>query len=204
MRVLNKLAAQHNQQRTSRSIADARYEIPLAEIRCADQRSATRRGSAWLLVGDDSDAIRPFVDALTARGHRHRIVGLPVSDADEESSQSQLRAAAADDPTLRIVHVAALDTDPDRDRVHDAVAVADATPNPRRNTAALPRRGRGRTAQTDLAGDPRRTAGHRRGHRVARAELPVGVRSRRRAGASAGVGRTGRSGEGHGRRVVRG
>ena len=43
MRVLTKLAAQHNQQRTSRSIADDRYEIPLAEIRCVDQRSRRRR-----------------------------------------------------------------------------------------------------------------------------------------------------------------
>ena len=57
------------------------------------------------------DAVQPLVDVLTARGHRHRILGLPVSDADEEQLADALRAAAADDSTLRIVHVAALDAD---------------------------------------------------------------------------------------------
>src|SRR6185312_5219786 len=66
-------------------------------------------GSAWILVGDDPDAVQPLVDVLTARGHRHRILGLPVSDADEEKLADALRAAAVDDSTLRIVHVAALD-----------------------------------------------------------------------------------------------
>ena len=56
-------------------------------------------------------AVQPLVDVLTARGHRHRILGLPVSDADEEQLADALRAAAADDPTLRIVHVAALDSE---------------------------------------------------------------------------------------------
>ena len=48
---------------------------------------------------------------LTARGHRHRIVGLPDPTPTRKRSQMTLRAAAADDPTLRIVHVAALDAD---------------------------------------------------------------------------------------------
>ncbi len=52
-----------------------------------------------------------MVDALTARGHRHRILGLPVSDADEERLEAALRAAAADEPTLRILLLAALDSD---------------------------------------------------------------------------------------------
>ena len=52
-----------------------------------------------------------MVDALTARGQQHRILALPSSDADEEQLADALRAAAADDPTLRIVHVAALDAD---------------------------------------------------------------------------------------------
>ena len=62
-----------------------------------------------------------------------------MSDADEEQLEAALRAAAADEPTLRIVHVAALDV---RDRTVDAVAAADAAPSPGRNTATLPRRGR--------------------------------------------------------------
>ena len=102
--------------------------------------SSGSRASTWLLVGDNSPAVQPLVDALTARGHRHQIFGLPVSDADEEQLADALRAAAADDPTLRIVHVAALDADWTPSRAIDAVTVADATPNPGRNTAALPRR----------------------------------------------------------------
>ena len=52
-----------------------------------------------------------MADALTAAGHQHRILGLPASDADEEQLEITLRAAAADEPTLHIVHVAALDSD---------------------------------------------------------------------------------------------
>ena len=52
-----------------------------------------------------------MVDALTAQGHQHRILGLPASDADEEQLTAVLRAAAQEAPTLRIVHVAALDSD---------------------------------------------------------------------------------------------
>ncbi|MDT7719464.1 MAG: hypothetical protein QOE94_475, partial [Mycobacterium sp.] len=58
----------------------------------------------------DTGAVQPLVDVLTARGHRHRFFGLPVSDADEEQLADALRTAAADDPTTRIVHVAALDS----------------------------------------------------------------------------------------------
>ncbi|SPM31688.1 type I polyketide synthase [Mycobacterium terramassiliense] len=107
--VLTKLAAQHNQQRKTQSIADARYEIrwesagPVSE---APDAAAT-----WLLVGDDSAAVAPLIDALTAQGHRHRIVGLPVSDADEQRLEATLREAAADEAVLRILHIAALESD---------------------------------------------------------------------------------------------
>ncbi|MGB0973168.1 MAG: beta-ketoacyl reductase, partial [Mycobacterium sp.] len=68
-------------------------------------------GTSWVLVGDDPDAVQPLVDVLAARGHRHRTVGLPMSDADEEKLADALRTAALDDRKLRIVNVAALDTD---------------------------------------------------------------------------------------------
>jgi acyl transferase domain-containing protein/acyl carrier protein len=110
MSVLTKLAAQHNQQRKTQSIADARYEIrweksigPVAE---APDAAAT-----WLLIGDDADAVAPLIEALTAQGHQHRILGLPVSDADEERLEAALREAAADEGALRILHVAALESD---------------------------------------------------------------------------------------------
>ncbi|MCG7596928.1 type I polyketide synthase [Mycobacterium sp. PSTR-4-N] len=104
--VLSKLAAQHNQQRDAQSISDARYQIrwdvlPPARLDPADAPS-------WLIVGDDTDAIRPLIDLLAARGHRHRVVGLPVSDAEEAAFTETVRAAAGD-PALRILHVAALD-----------------------------------------------------------------------------------------------
>ena len=109
--VLTKLAAQHNQQRTTQSIADDRYEIRWERSTAPLSGAEAGEGSAWILIGDDADAVQPLVDVLTARGHRHRMFGLPASDADEEQLATALRAAAADDSTLRIVHVAALDSD---------------------------------------------------------------------------------------------
>jgi acyl transferase domain-containing protein/NADPH:quinone reductase-like Zn-dependent oxidoreductase/acyl carrier protein len=111
LNVLTKLAAQHNQQRTNQSIADDRYEVRWEESTAPSSGAEAGQGSAWIVVGDDRDAVQPLVDVLTAGGHRHRILGLPVSDADSEQLAVALRAAAADDPTLRIVHVAALDSD---------------------------------------------------------------------------------------------
>jgi acyl transferase domain-containing protein/NADPH:quinone reductase-like Zn-dependent oxidoreductase/acyl carrier protein len=109
--VLTKLAAQHNQQRKAQSVADDRYEIRWEKSIATVSGAEAGEGSAWLLIGDDADVVQPLVDALTARGHQHRILGLPVSDADEERLEVALRAAVADEPTLRILHVAALDPD---------------------------------------------------------------------------------------------
>jgi acyl transferase domain-containing protein/acyl carrier protein len=111
LNVLTKLAAQHNQQRTTQSIADDRYEIRWEKSAAPLSSAEAGEGLTWILIGDDRDAIRPLVDVLTAGGHRHRILGLPVSDPDEEKLADALRAAAVDDSTLRIVHVAALDSE---------------------------------------------------------------------------------------------
>ncbi|HKV19558.1 MAG TPA: SDR family NAD(P)-dependent oxidoreductase, partial [Mycobacterium sp.] len=105
--VLSKLAAQHNLQRTTQSIADDRYEF---RWETSTSSAAPAEVGSWILVGDPTDAVAPFVDALTERGHRHRFVALPSSDADIDALAETLRAAAIDDPTLRIVHVAALDS----------------------------------------------------------------------------------------------
>ncbi|MDT5247142.1 MAG: hypothetical protein QOD36_4518, partial [Mycobacterium sp.] len=109
--VLTKLAAQHNQQRTTQSIADDRYEIRWEKSTAPLSSAEAGEGFTWILIGDDRGAIQPLVDVLTERGHRHRILGLPVSDPDEEKLTDALRAAAVDDSTLRIVHVAALDSE---------------------------------------------------------------------------------------------
>lgn len=109
LQMLTKLAAQHNQQRMSRSIGEDRYEIRWDKSNSPLSRAEVDEGSGWIVVADDADAARPLVELLSARNHRHRVVGLPVSDADEEALTDALRAAATDDPTLRIVHVAALE-----------------------------------------------------------------------------------------------
>ncbi|MDV3126102.1 SDR family NAD(P)-dependent oxidoreductase [Mycobacterium sp. 21AC1] len=106
--VLNKLAAQHNRQRNSQATAEDRYEIRW-EKATATPVGQPEAAATWLLVGEDSSAVQPLVEVLTARGYRHRMLELPVSDADEEKLADALRAAAVDDSTLRIVHVGALD-----------------------------------------------------------------------------------------------
>jgi acyl transferase domain-containing protein/D-arabinose 1-dehydrogenase-like Zn-dependent alcohol dehydrogenase/acyl carrier protein len=111
LNVLTKLAAQHNQQRASQSRADDRYEFHWEKSTTPSSSAEAGEGSAWVLICDDPDAVQPLVDVLTARGDRHQIFGLPASDADEEELAVALRVAAADDPTTRVVHVAALDSD---------------------------------------------------------------------------------------------
>lgn len=109
LQVLTKLAAQHNQQRMTRSIGDDRYEIRWDKSASPLSRADVDEGCSWIVVADDADAVQPLVDALTAGNRPHRVLGLPVSDADEERLTETLRAAATDDATLRIVHVAALE-----------------------------------------------------------------------------------------------
>ncbi|SBS75650.1 6-deoxyerythronolide-B synthase., NADPH:quinone reductase [uncultured Mycobacterium sp.] len=108
--VLNKLAAQHNRQRSAQSIADIRYEIRW-ERSVNSSPAEIGEGAAWLLIGDDAVVMQPLIDALTTNGHRHRVLGLPVSDADEERLVDELRTAVHDEPELRILHIAALDSD---------------------------------------------------------------------------------------------
>ncbi|BBY25497.1 type I polyketide synthase [Mycobacterium stomatepiae] len=109
--VLTKLAAQHNHERTSQSIADDRYEIRWETVTADHCAAQAGEGSSWLLIGEESAALAPLVDELIARGQRHRFLGLPASDADTEQLTVALRAAAAEESTLRIVHVAAVDAD---------------------------------------------------------------------------------------------
>lgn len=107
--VLSKLAAQHNQQRNAQSISDARYEIRWQASTGSGAEAG--EGSAWLLIGDDTTVLAPLAEALSTHGHRHRVIGLPVSDTDEQQLVDELRAAVQDEPTLRILHTAALESD---------------------------------------------------------------------------------------------
>ncbi|OBK61279.1 polyketide synthase [Mycobacterium gordonae] len=109
--MLQRLAAQHNRERNVQSLAETRYEICWEKLAVSGPppTRAPGGGVTWLLLADDADTIGPLLDVLTAHGHRHRIVGLPQSDADEEHLQAELRDAAAEQPTLRILHLAGLD-----------------------------------------------------------------------------------------------
>ncbi|HEY2197049.1 MAG TPA: SDR family NAD(P)-dependent oxidoreductase [Mycobacterium sp.] len=111
LQVLTKLAAQHNQQRNTQAIAGDRYEIRWEKSTATASDADAGEAPTWLLVGDDGEAVQSLVDALTAQGQQHQILGLPASEADEEQLAAALRATAADQPNLRIVHVAALDSD---------------------------------------------------------------------------------------------
>lgn len=113
--VLTRLAAQHNQQRTVRSIINDRYEIRWEKSpNTVSAVSAERSGEecTWVLIGGSSQAAQPLIDALTARGQRYRIFELPSSDADEEQLTAALRAMKADDAQNAkkppILHIAAL------------------------------------------------------------------------------------------------
>lgn len=107
--VLTKLAAQHNQQRTTQTIADARYQFRWDKSPTPLAGADTSTATTWLLVGDVTGAAAPLVDALTARGQQYRVLGLPTSDADEQQLADAFRSAVSGDSALRIVHVAALD-----------------------------------------------------------------------------------------------
>lgn len=104
---------QHRAERTwavtTGSIADDRYEIRWDKSPAPLSRRDAAGGSSWIIVGDNGDAVQPLVDVLVAHGHQHRVVGLPMSDADEDQLADALRVAAEQDSTLRIVHVAALE-----------------------------------------------------------------------------------------------
>ncbi|WP_132935365.1 SDR family oxidoreductase, partial [Mycobacteroides abscessus] len=108
LNVLTKLAAQHNLQRTTQTIADDRYQFRWEKSPTPLSGSQAAGGVTWLLVADAAGAAQPLLDVLTARGQQHRVLALPVSDADEAELVEALRSAADEDSALRIVHVAAL------------------------------------------------------------------------------------------------
>ncbi|MFG1934079.1 type I polyketide synthase [Mycobacterium sp. NPDC048908] len=107
--VLNRLAAQHNQQRTTQSITNDRYEFRWQKSAAPVAGAGGPAESTWILIGENTQAVGPLVDVLTARGHTHRVLALPMSDPDEEKLADALRAAAVEDSMLRIVHLSALD-----------------------------------------------------------------------------------------------
>ena len=111
VRALKQVAAQHNQQRSSQTIADARYEISWEKSATAASALEPVDEMIWLLIADDTEVVAPLADLLTGLGHRHRNLAMPGSDADEVELEAALRTAAAEHPALRIVHLGGLDPD---------------------------------------------------------------------------------------------
>ena len=58
-------------------------------------------------IADDAEAVRPLSKRSRHAGTGIEMLRLPISDADEEQLEAALRAAVADEPTLRILHLAA-------------------------------------------------------------------------------------------------
>ncbi|MFN8072362.1 MAG: SDR family NAD(P)-dependent oxidoreductase [Mycobacterium sp.] len=101
---------QHKLLSTGPSITDIRYEIRWQPSSSAVSTAAAQ-DAVWFVVGDDEAVTGQLGDALSAAGHRHHVVGLPSSDAAEEALLGDLRAAGADGSAIRILNIAALDSD---------------------------------------------------------------------------------------------
>ncbi|MFV8233373.1 type I polyketide synthase [Mycolicibacterium fortuitum] len=110
--VLTKLAAQHNRQRSTQSIADDRYEFRWEKAVTPLSGASSAETSTWLLIGEESPAVRPLLDVLTSRGQQYRFLALPTTDAAAGQLENELRTAAADGSTLHILDIAALDGEP--------------------------------------------------------------------------------------------
>ncbi len=158
--------------------------------------------SSWILIGDDSEALKPLVDTLTARGQRYRFLQLPASDAGRGEARSDVARRGS-----RMIRRCVSCTSP-----HSTPA-----PPPRCghccgcNTRSWPERGGSSAPRSPLTcGRPSgwSPAGHsaspRRDTVTPEQSCPVGIRPRRGPGASSAVGRSGRSRpRGTSRRMVR-
>lgn len=109
--VLTRLAAQHNQQRRTPSIADARYEFRWDKTVSVAPAADAGSDVGWLLIGGDTEAVKPLLAELTARGHRYRTAALPATDAAEAELEAALRTALVEEPALGILHLGAVGAD---------------------------------------------------------------------------------------------
>ncbi|ETW23730.1 hypothetical protein MGAST_12675 [Mycobacterium gastri 'Wayne'] len=109
--VLKNLAARHNQERIGQAIADCRYEIRWEKTARVASDLGAGKEFTWLLIADDNGIVAPLVDVLTAHGIRYRILRPPLSGTDEEELEAILRTTDAQEPALRILHLAALESD---------------------------------------------------------------------------------------------
>ena len=103
-------AGQRTGQAAGSSGAGNRYEIGWQPIGPAASPGASSR---WLLIGPDGGSVVPaeLIDALSERGSDYRVLPLPVTDADEQQLQAELRAATKAEPAPGILHLGALGAD---------------------------------------------------------------------------------------------
>ncbi|KUI44755.1 polyketide synthase [Mycobacterium sp. GA-1199] len=109
--LLSKLAAQHNRQRATHSIADDRYEVRWEKAAAASSAAEAAPMCSWLLITDIPDADQPLIEALSAAGHRYRIATLPLSGTDEERLVEELHVAAEEHSPVRIMYVPTIDAE---------------------------------------------------------------------------------------------
>ncbi|WP_299556586.1 type I polyketide synthase [uncultured Mycolicibacterium sp.] len=96
--VLTRLAAHHNRQRGTLTVAEDRYRFDW--VRAAGAAGTAAGPAGWVLVGDRTDAAAA---AVQTRGEPYRTAPLPASDADTAALTELIRAAAQPDSPLRVV-----------------------------------------------------------------------------------------------------
>ncbi|HKP40452.1 SDR family NAD(P)-dependent oxidoreductase [Mycobacterium sp.] len=110
--VLKGVAALHNRQRSSQTIADDRYEIAWEVVEPSRPAGVTAQdGVDWLVITDDGAGVSELTEAMRARGYPHRTLALPRSDEDEARLEAGLRGLSAMGPAPRILFLAGLDED---------------------------------------------------------------------------------------------
>ena len=115
-----------------------------------------RRRRRGLDPGRRPATLAPLAGLLTERSAEHRVIGLPVTDADEEALEAQLHEAAEGKP-LRIVLACAPDPAEGSESSTQS-PVLGAAARPGRRPATVPRNGCRRSARAHLGGDARRAA----------------------------------------------
>ncbi len=107
--VLTRLAARHKTQQGRQSVADARYEMRWQKSDTLPAGGADGEVPGWVVVADDVETASPLLKVLADRGHRYQVLALPESDTEQAQFAEAIRVAAAEEPALRILHLAGLE-----------------------------------------------------------------------------------------------
>ena len=169
---LKQLAAQHNQQRSAQTIADARYEIGWEKS--ADYGFGTRTDRGADLASDRRRCRNRCAACRPADRTRAPAPDRGDAGIGRRRRAARGRAARRRGRATRAAHRASGRSRPGRCNV-GTVAGSDAAPSPEWNAAGPPGRARRRARGTHLAGHPRRTTGDAGRHRLPRAVHACGA-----------------------------